>query len=122
MIRIDSDLPEFYNDISEEVRLFFGRETITEAQEEEPADGVRMLRIRHSFDQDGTVFSACAEWEGQSLSQWSLSNLDAAAARDIEEARAMRLPSEKFDRFCELLERPMPSAFRELLEWEPQWA
>lgn len=69
MIRIDSDLPEFYNDISEEVRLFFGRETITEAQEEEPADDVRTLRVRHSFDQDGTVFSACAEWEGQTLSQ-----------------------------------------------------
>lgn len=34
----------------------------------------------------------------------------------------MRLSSEDFDRFCELLERPMPTAFRDLLEWDPEWA
>ena len=68
------------------------------------------------------AYEEAARLKGQSLSQWSLANLDAAAARDIEEARAMRLPSEQFDRFCDLLERPMPQAFRELLEWEPEWA
>ena len=73
-------------------------------------------------DERKAAYEEAARLKGQSLSQWSLSNLDAAAARDIEEARAMRLPSEQFDRFCEMLERPMPSAFRELLEWEPQWA
>ena len=73
-------------------------------------------------DERKAAYEEAARLKGQSLSQWSLSNLDAAAARDIEEARAMRLPSEKFDRFCEMLERPMPAAFRELLEWEPQWA
>ena len=87
---------------------------------ERPAKTSRMdLRME---DERKAAYEEAARLKGQSLSQWSLSNLDAAAARDIEEARAMRLPSEKFDRFCEMLERPMPSAFRELLEWEPQWA
>lgn len=73
-------------------------------------------------DERKAAYEEAARLKGQSLSQWSLSNLDEAAARDIEEARAMRLPSEDFERFCELLERPMPKAFRELLEWEPEWA
>ena len=87
---------------------------------EKPAKTSRMdLRME---DERKAAYEEAARLKGQSLSQWSLSNLDAAAARDIEEARAMRLPSEQFDRFCEMLERPMPVAFRELLEWEPQWA
>ena len=73
-------------------------------------------------DERKAAYEEAARLKGQSLSQWSLSNLDAAAARDIEEARVMRLPSEEFDRFCDLLERPMPKAFRDLLEWEPEWA
>lgn len=68
------------------------------------------------------VYEEAARFRGQSLSQWTLTNLDKAAARDLEEAKAMRLTSEQFDRFCELLDQPMPSAFRELVEWEPQWA
>ena len=87
---------------------------------ERPAKTSRMdLRME---DERKAAYEEAARLKGQSLSQWSLSNLDAAAARDIEEARAMRLSSEQFDRFCEMLERPMPSAFRELLECEPQWA
>jgi uncharacterized protein (DUF1778 family) len=87
---------------------------------ERPAKTSRMdLRME---DEQKAAYEEAARLKGQSLSQWSLSNLDAAAARDIEEARAMRLPSEQFDHFCEMLERPMPAAFRELLEWEPQWA
>ncbi len=87
---------------------------------EKPAKTSRMdLRME---DERKAAYEEAARLKGQSLSQWSLTNLDAAAARDIEEARAMRLPSEQFDRFCEMLERPMPAAFRELLEWEPKWA
>ena len=85
-----------------------------------PAKSSRMdLRME---DERKAAYEEAARIKGQSLSQWSLSNLDAAAARDIEEARTMRLPSEQFDEFCEMLERPMPVAFRELLEWEPEWA
>ena len=73
-------------------------------------------------DERKATYEEAARLKGQSLSQWSLSNLDAAAARDIEEARATRVPSEQFDKFCELLEQPMPDAFRELVNWEPEWA
>lgn len=85
-----------------------------------PAKTSRMdLRME---DELKAAYEEAVRLKGQSLSQWPLSNLDVAAARDIEEACAMRLPSEQLDRFCEMLERPMPSAFRELLECEPQWA
>ena len=73
-------------------------------------------------DERKAAYEEAASLKGQSLSQWSLSALDAAAARDIEEARAMRLPSEQFERFCDMLDQPAPAAFRDLLEWEPQWA
>ncbi len=87
---------------------------------DKPAKTSRMdLRME---DERKAAYEEAARLKGQSLSQWSLSNLDAAAARDIEEARTVRLPSEQFDLFCEMLERPVPAAFRELLEWEPQWA
>lgn len=72
-------------------------------------------------DERKAAYEEAARLKGQSLSQWSLTNLDAAAARDIEEARAMRLPSEQFDRLCEMLEQPMPVAFRELVDQEPKW-
>lgn len=69
-----------------------------------------------------SAYEEAARLKGQSLSKWSLSNLDAAASRDIEEARTMRLPGKDFDRFCELLERPAPPEFLKLLAEEPQWA
>ena len=87
---------------------------------ERPAKTSRMdLRME---DERKAAYEEAARLKGQSLSQWSLANLDAAAARDIEEARTMRLSSDDFDAFCELLEKPMPRAFRDLLEWEPEWA
>ena len=53
----------------------------------------RLVRANGQVSQtDGP--EEAARLKGQSLSQWSLTNLDAAAARDIEEARAMRLSSE----------------------------
>ncbi|MBQ9042800.1 MAG: DUF1778 domain-containing protein [Eggerthellaceae bacterium] len=73
-------------------------------------------------DDRKAAYEEAARLKGQSLSQWSLANLDAAAARDIEEARIMRLPRDRFDELCRLLDEPMPGSFRELLEWDPQWA
>ena len=93
---------------------------MTTATLEKPAKSSRMdLRMEEGRK---AAYEEAARLKGQSLSQWSLANLDAAAARDIEEARAMRLPSEQFDEFCDMLDRPMPASFRELLEWEPEWA
>lgn len=68
------------------------------------------------------LYEEAARLKGLSLSQWSLSNLDAAATRDIEEARIMRLPANSFDELCKTLDEPMPESFRQLLEWEPEWA
>lgn len=73
-------------------------------------------------DDRKAAYEEAARIKGQSLSQWSLTNLDAAASRDIEEARAVRLPREMFDEFCSKLDEPMPPSFKELLEWEPEWA
>lgn len=93
---------------------------MTNATLEKRAKTSRMdLRME---DERKAAYEEAARLKGQSLSQWSLANLDAAAARDIEEARAMRLSSDDFDAFCELLDKPMPQAFLDLLEWEPQWA
>ena len=73
-------------------------------------------------DERKAAYEEAARLKGQSLSQWSLTNLDAAASRDIEEARTTRLPREQFDELCRMLDEPMPSSFQELLEWQPQWA
>lgn len=87
---------------------------------EKPAKTSRMdLRME---DARKTAYEEAARLKGQSLTQWSLANLDAAAARDIEAARTMRLSSERFKEFCDMLDRPMPVEFRDLLEWEPEWA
>ncbi|MBR5805015.1 MAG: coproporphyrinogen dehydrogenase HemZ [Clostridia bacterium] len=69
MILIDSDLPQFYNDISEEIRLFFGKETIREKQDGIPDPDCRTLKVRHGLDLSGMLFTVTAEWEGRTLSQ-----------------------------------------------------
>ena len=87
---------------------------------ERPAKTSRMdLRMEESRK---AAYEEAARLKGQSISQWTLINLDAAAARDISEAKRLSLPSENFEYFCALLEQPMPTEFRELLEWEPEWA
>jgi uncharacterized protein (DUF1778 family) len=56
------------------------------------------------------AYKEAVRLKGQSLSQRSLANLDAAAARDIEEACVMRMAAEEFVRFCVMLDQPMPSS------------
>lgn len=60
--------------------------------------------------------------KGQTLSQWSTSNLDAAARRDIEEAHVARLSAESFDAFRQMLDEAMPETTRALLAREEIWA
>ena len=67
-------------------------------------------------------YEEAATLEGQTLTQWTLANLDAAADRTFEEARATRLARADFDAFCQLLDQPMPHEARRLLEDDPQWA
>lgn len=67
-------------------------------------------------------YEEAASLRGQTLTQWALANLDAAADRTFEQARVTQLARKDFDAFCQLLDQPMPDAARCLLESDPQWA
>ena len=67
-------------------------------------------------------YEEAATLKGQSLTQWTLTNLDEAANKAFDEARVTRLAQADFDAFCQLLDRPMPDAAKRLLESDPQWA
>ncbi len=66
-------------------------------------------------------YERAASLRGETLSQWSTSHLDECAKRDIAEASTTWLGAVAFDRFCDMLEEPMPTATRELLAREPVW-
>ena len=78
------------------------------------------IDLRLEEDRKGH-YEQAASLKGQTLTQWTLLNLDAAAARDIEEAQTTRLSGADFDRFCELLDQPMPEAAVDLLRQAPSW-
>lgn len=63
-------------------------------------------------------YERVAALKGQTLTQWVSSHLDACASCDIAE---VTLSDEAFDRFCIILDAPMPAATRELLERKPIW-
>jgi len=67
-------------------------------------------------------YEEAASLNGQTLTQWAIANLDIAADRTFEQARVTRLARDDFDAFCKLLDQPMPSAARRLLEADQQWA
>lgn len=62
-----------------------------------------------------------AEIKGLSTSQWALSNLLAAADRDIQESHVLYLDDEQWNSFIKSLDEPMPTKMVELLESEPIW-
>ena len=90
----------------------------TAIQKKQPKRNRMDLRLE---DRRKELYERAAALKGQTISQWSLSHLDDAAARDIEEARVTRLSDEAFEKFVKLLEEPMPKAAAELLESEPIW-
>lgn len=67
-------------------------------------------------------YEEAATLKGQTLTQWTLANLDAAADKTFEEARVTRLAQEDFDAFCQLLSQPMPETAKLLLAQDAQWA
>ncbi len=67
-------------------------------------------------------YETAAELKGQTLSQWSTTNLDAAAQRDIEEVRTTTLSASSFTAFCEMLDAPMPKEAKDLLEHDEIWS
>ncbi len=69
-----------------------------------------------------SLFERAAALKGQTLTQWSLTHLEAAAEQDIREASALYLEPDAFDAFRDALEAPMPDAMKRLLETEDIWA
>lgn len=67
-------------------------------------------------------YQEAASLSGQTLTQWSLANLDTAAERALDSARSTRLARADFDAFCQALDQPMHEAARSLLESDQQWA
>lgn len=67
-------------------------------------------------------YEEAAALRGMTLTQWSTSKLDAAALADIESARVTRLSVSEFDRFCAMLEEPLPEETRALLAREEIWS
>lgn len=67
-------------------------------------------------------YEEAAALRGQSLTQWTLLNLDEAAAKTFDDARATRLRHEDFEAFVSLLDQPMPESAKRLLESDQQWA
>ena len=66
-------------------------------------------------------YEEAAALKGQTLTQWSTSKLDEAAAADIEAARLTRLTGPAFEEFCSMLDAPLPESARELLAREEIW-
>lgn len=62
-----------------------------------------------------------AESKGLTASQWALSNLLAAADRDIHEAHIIRLNNQAWNDFTDALDEPMGPRLTELLESDPIW-
>lgn len=79
------------------------------------------MDIRLSGSQRANYEEAAA-LRGMTLTQWSTSKLDAAALADIESARVTRLSVPEFDRFCAMLEEPLPEETRALLAREEIWS
>ena len=66
-------------------------------------------------------YEEAAALKGQTLTQWSTSRLDEAAAADLEAARLTRLSAPAFEEFCSMLDAPLPESTRVLLAREEIW-
>ena len=86
----------------------------------EKAEKTSRMDIRLTAPQR-VKYEKAAALKGQTLTQWASTHLDACANRDISEAANTTLSEMAFDRFCAILDEPMPAATRELLERKPIW-
>ena len=68
-----------------------------------------------------SAYERAAAINGQTVSQWTLANLDAAAERDIAAARTLYLTDEAFAQICDMLDKPAPDSLQELIDREPIW-
>ncbi|RSX57814.1 DUF1778 domain-containing protein [Bifidobacterium samirii] len=79
------------------------------------------FEMRMTSEQRDRIAQA-AESKGMTASQWALSNLLEAAARDIQASRVVALSDVAWNDFVVALDEPMPDAAAELLGREPIWA
>lgn len=86
---------------------------------ENETKGMRFdLRIEPSRK---SAYERAAAINGQTVSQWTLANLDVAVERDIAAARTLHLTDEAFDQICDMLDKPVPEELQELIGKEPLW-
>ena len=90
----------------------------TAALAREPKKSRMDLRLEEKRKE---LYERAAALKGQSVTQWSLSNLDAAAERDIEDARVTRLSDASFELFLKMIDEPMSEEAAELIRREPSW-
>ncbi len=86
----------------------------------EKAGKASRMDIRITMPQRAKYEKAAA-LKGQSLTQWASAHLDACANKDIAEASTTILEDEAFERFCAILDSPMPKAVENLLARKPVW-
>ena len=78
------------------------------------------FEMRMTGEQRDRIAQAAAS-KGMTTSQWALSNLLEAAARDIQASQVIRLSDEAWDDFVAALDAPMPKVAAELLGRGPIW-
>ena len=78
------------------------------------------LDLRMADDEKRLIEEAAA-LNGQNVSQWSIGRLLESARNDILAANAVRMTTEAFDRFAELLEAPASPAFTEFASEKTIW-
>ena len=78
------------------------------------------FEMRLTYEQRSIIDQA-AESKGMTSLQWALSNLLAAADRDIHEAHIIRLNNQAWNDFTAALDEPMGPRLTELLESDPIW-
>lgn len=78
------------------------------------------LDLRMTGEEKRQIEEAAA-LNGQSVSQWSLGKLLESARNDILAAHSVRMTTEAFDKFAELLESPATPTFAEFAAEKTIW-
>ena len=76
------------------------------------------LRLTESQNARYKKAASCC---GQTVRQWAISHLDAAVQKDAMSLSTTYLSPEPFDRFCAMLEAPLPYDAKALLDRKPVW-
>ena len=72
-------------------------------------------------DSQKLQIEAAAQIDGVSVSQWSIAHLIESARNTIASQSIMRLSSESFDRFAQLLDEPVSPDFASFAQGTTRW-